>query len=102
MTSSRVILSVLAHNILVEHPTVPANNEKELIATAKAKRGALSFASSGNGTVSHLAGELFNTLAGTHMVHVPYEGSSPAMVASAVWSGRCDVRQPRVRSAASA
>ena len=51
-----------------------------MIALAKAKRGGLSFASSGNGTISHLAGELFRTMTATGMVHVPYKGSSPAMV----------------------
>jgi tripartite-type tricarboxylate transporter receptor subunit TctC len=84
-----VILAVLAQNILVVHPAVPAKNVKELIAIAKSKQGALSFASSGNGTISHLAGELFNTLAGTQMVHVPYKGSSPALVD--LVSGQVDV-----------
>jgi tripartite-type tricarboxylate transporter receptor subunit TctC len=75
-----VILTIIAQNILVVHPSVPAKNVKELIAIAKAKRGGLSFASSGNGTISHLAGELFRTMTATEMVHVPYKGSSPAMV----------------------
>lgn len=75
-----VILTVIAQNILVVHPSVPAKNVRELIALAKAKRGGLSFASSGNGTISHLAGELFRTMTATGMVHVPYKGSSPAMV----------------------
>ena len=75
-----VILTVIAQNILVVHPSVPAKNVKELIAIARAKRGGLSYASSGNGTISHLAGELFRTMTATEMVHVPYKGSSPAMV----------------------
>jgi tripartite-type tricarboxylate transporter receptor subunit TctC len=75
-----VILTVVAQNILVVHPSVPAKNVKELIAIAKAKRGGLSYASSGNGTISHLAGELFRTMTGADIVHVPYKGSSPAMV----------------------
>ena len=75
-----VILTVVAQNILVVHPSVPAKNVKDLIAIAKAKRGGLSFASSGNGTISHLAGELFRTMTGADIVHVPYKGSSPAMV----------------------
>jgi tripartite-type tricarboxylate transporter receptor subunit TctC len=62
---------------------------KDLIAVAKSKRTGLTFASSGNGTISHLAGELFNTLAGTQMVHVPYKGSAPAMVD--LVSGQVDV-----------
>jgi tripartite-type tricarboxylate transporter receptor subunit TctC len=84
-----VILAVLAQNILVVHPSVPAKNVKDLIAIARAKRGALSFASSGNGTISHLAGELFKTMSGTDMVHVPYKGSSPALVD--VVGGQVDV-----------
>jgi tripartite-type tricarboxylate transporter receptor subunit TctC len=75
-----VILTVIAQNILVVHPSVPAKNVKELIAIAKSKRGGLSFASSGNGTISHLAGELFKNMTGADIVHVPYKGSSPAMI----------------------
>jgi tripartite-type tricarboxylate transporter receptor subunit TctC len=84
-----VILAVLAQNILVVHPAVPAKNVKDLIGIAKSKRGALSFASSGNGTISHLAGELFKSMAGIDMVHVPYKGSSPALVD--LVSGQVDV-----------
>jgi tripartite-type tricarboxylate transporter receptor subunit TctC len=84
-----VILAVLAQNILVVHPAVPAKTVKELIAITRSKRSSLSFASSGNGTISHLAGELFNTMAGTDMVHVPYKGSSPALVD--LISGQVDV-----------
>jgi tripartite-type tricarboxylate transporter receptor subunit TctC len=64
---------------LVVHPSVPANSVAELIALAKAKPGALNMASFGTGTVSHLAGELFNSMAGTKMTHVPYKGAGPAM-----------------------
>jgi tripartite-type tricarboxylate transporter receptor subunit TctC len=53
---------------------------KDLIALAKAKPGAVGFAGSGSGSTPHLAGELFNTLAGVQMVHVPYRGSGPAMI----------------------
>jgi tripartite-type tricarboxylate transporter receptor subunit TctC len=84
-----VILAVLAQNILVVHPSVPAKSVNDLIRIAKAKKSGLSFASSGNGTISHLAGELFNTMAGTDMVHVPYKGSAPAMVD--VIAGQVDV-----------
>jgi tripartite-type tricarboxylate transporter receptor subunit TctC len=84
-----VILAVLAQNILVVHPSVPAKSVNDLVRIAKARKSALSFASSGNGTISHLAGEFFNTLAGTDMVHVPYKGSSPAMVD--LMSGQVDV-----------
>ena len=63
--------------VLVLHPSVPANNLQEFIALAKAKPGELNFASSGIGTNVHLSGELFNQLAGTKMVHIPYKGSGP-------------------------
>src|SRR5437870_2462705 len=64
--------------LLVVHPSVPANNLKELIALAKSKPGALNYASSGPGTPYHMAGELFKAMAGVDIVHVPYKGSSGA------------------------
>jgi tripartite-type tricarboxylate transporter receptor subunit TctC len=66
-------------NLLVAHPSQPFKTVKELIAYAKANPGKLNFASSGNGTSIHLSGELFKTMAGVDMVHVPYKGSAPAM-----------------------
>ncbi|NYT37244.1 tripartite tricarboxylate transporter substrate binding protein [Allopusillimonas soli] len=66
-------------NILVLNPKVPAHSLKELIAYAKAHPDALSFASSGNGASSHLAGVLFNQMAGTSILHVPYRGTGPAL-----------------------
>ncbi len=66
--------------VVVVHPGVPAKNMKELIAVAKAKPGALNFGSSGSGGSNHLAGELFNTMAGVKMVHIPYKGNAPALV----------------------
>ncbi len=66
-------------NLLVVNPNVPAKSVKELIALAKAKPGQLSFASSGNGTSLQLSGELFKTMAGVDILHVPYKGSSPAV-----------------------
>ena len=65
--------------ILVAHPSVKANNVAELIALGKAQPSQISFASSGNGGGTHLAGELFNMHAGTKLLHVPYKGSAPAM-----------------------
>jgi tripartite-type tricarboxylate transporter receptor subunit TctC len=65
--------------VLVTHPQFPANSVKELIDLAKAKPGSLNFASSGNGQSTHLSAELFNSMAGTKMVHVPYKGSAPAL-----------------------
>ena len=65
--------------VFVVNPGVKANNLQELIALAKASPGAISFASAGNGSPQHLAGELFQRLAGVSMLHVPYKGSGPAM-----------------------
>ena len=64
---------------LVVHPSLPVSNVKELIALAKSGTTPLSFGSAGNGGGTHLAGELFNMLAGTKLQHVPYKGSAPAM-----------------------
>jgi tripartite-type tricarboxylate transporter receptor subunit TctC len=68
-------------NIVVVHPSVPVRSVKELIALAKARPGQLDVASSGAGSSAHLAGELFNSLAGTKMNHVPYKGGGPAVIA---------------------
>ena len=64
--------------LLVVHPSVPAKNVGELIALAKSKPGKLNYASSGNGTPYHMAGELFKHMAGINMTHIPYKGSSGA------------------------
>ncbi len=66
-------------NLLVVHPSVKANTVEELLALARKNPGQLTFASAGNGTTSHLSGELFKSLGGVDMVHVPYKGSAPAM-----------------------
>jgi tripartite-type tricarboxylate transporter receptor subunit TctC len=65
--------------LLLVHPSVPVNNVKELIAFAKAKPGALSYGSSGNGGIQHLATEMFRSMANIDIVHVPYKGTAPAM-----------------------
>ena len=65
--------------VVVVHPGVPAKNIRELIAVAKAKPGTLNFGSSGSGGSNHLAGELFNAMAGVKMVHIPYKGNAPAL-----------------------
>jgi len=65
--------------MLVVHPTVPAKSVKELVALAKARPGALNFASFGTGTSNHLAGELLKLSAGIALTHVPYKGSAPAI-----------------------
>jgi tripartite-type tricarboxylate transporter receptor subunit TctC len=67
-------------NVLVVHPSVPADSVKALIATAKAKSEPLAFGSSGTGTSPHLSGELFAEMAGVKLLHVPYKGSSQAVV----------------------
>ena len=69
-----------ALNVLVVHPSLPAKNVKEMIAIAKARPGLMNYGSSGPGATDHLAGELFNVLAGVKMVHVPYKGGAPAML----------------------
>jgi tripartite-type tricarboxylate transporter receptor subunit TctC len=74
-------VSMLAYApvILVIHPSVPAKSLKELLALAKAKPGALVYASGGNGTSTHIAGELMKYVAKVDITHVPYKGSAPAM-----------------------
>lgn len=66
--------------LLVVNPAVPANNLQELIALAKSKPGQLNYASSGSGGVPHLTGEMFSSLAGIKMQHIPYKGGGPAMI----------------------
>ncbi|HXF65244.1 MAG TPA: tripartite tricarboxylate transporter substrate binding protein [Burkholderiales bacterium] len=67
--------------VLLVHPSVPAKSVKELVALAKARPGKMNFASGGTGVGIHMAGELFNFVAGTRIVHVPYKGAAPAMTA---------------------
>ena len=69
----------LITNILVVNPQVPAKTVGELVALAKAKPGALTFASSGAGSSTHLSAELFKSMAGVDILHVPYKGSSQAI-----------------------
>ncbi len=75
-----VSLLVVVPNVLVVNPDFPAQNVQELIALAKEKPGELSYASSGNGTPLHLSGELFKSMAGVDIVHVPYKGAGPALI----------------------
>jgi len=74
-----VALVAQVPNILVVNPAVPAKSVRELIALARAKPGYLNFGSGSTGSTGHLAGELFNTMAGVQMVHIPYKGAAPAM-----------------------
>ena len=66
-------------NVMVVNPSVPATSVPEFISYAKTNPGKLSMASAGNGTASHMAGELFKMMAGVAMVHVPYRGGGPAL-----------------------
>jgi tripartite-type tricarboxylate transporter receptor subunit TctC len=76
---SPVALFAGVPNILVVNPNVPARNVRELVSYAKANPGKLNMGSAGNGTTNHLSGELFKSMAGIEIVHVPYKGSGPAM-----------------------
>ena len=67
-------------SILTAHPSLPAKSVKELIALAKARPGQLTYGSAGNGSPSHLAGELLKTMTGITLLHIPYKGGGPAAV----------------------
>lgn len=73
-----ISINLLVPNYIVVHPSVPAKNLKELIAFAKANRGKVSYASSGNTSTGHLTGLLLNKMAGLEMEHIGYKGSAPA------------------------
>jgi tripartite-type tricarboxylate transporter receptor subunit TctC len=75
-----VALCAQSPNVLVVNPELPVKSVAELVALAKAKPDALSYASTGNGSSNHISMELFKTLAGVRLVHVPYKGSAPAEV----------------------
>ena len=74
-----IALLAAVPNIVSVHPSVPVNSLAELVALAKATPGKLNYASSGNGTSTHLAAEMFKAAAGIDIVHVPYKGSAPAV-----------------------
>jgi len=67
--------------ILAVHPSLPVRSPKDLVALARAKPGALAFGSSGNSSIPHLAGELFKQVAKVDMLHVPFKGGGPAVIA---------------------
>jgi tripartite-type tricarboxylate transporter receptor subunit TctC len=75
-----VILLSTTPNVLVTQPAFAANSVADVIRMAKARPGELTFASSGSGTSIHLSGELFNSMAGTRMQHIPYKGSAPMLI----------------------
>ena len=74
-----ISLLVTVPNVLVVNPQLPVKNVQELLDLLKAKPGEYSYASSGNGTPLHLSGELFKSMAGVDMVHIPYKGAGPAL-----------------------
>ena len=88
--------------VLVVHPSVHATTVKELVAEAKARPGSLNYGSSGVGQPQHLAAELFNSLAGTNIVHVPYKGAVPAVTdllagRIQVWIGAINTLLPHIK-----
>ncbi len=74
-----VALLTSATNVIAAHPSVPANNLQEFIAYLKKNPGRISYASQGNGSLSHVGTEMFKSQTGTSMVHIPYRGSGPAI-----------------------
>ena len=77
-----VIHVASAPNVLVVHPSVDARSVKELIALARSDPGKLTFSSAGSGSSQHLSAEMFNTMVGARMTHIPYKGSAPAVTAT--------------------
>lgn len=82
--------------VIVTHTSVPARSIKDLIALAKARPGRLTYGSSGNGSSNHLIGEMFKAAAGIDVVHIPYKGGAPALVA--LMSGELDLMVGQVPS----
>jgi tripartite-type tricarboxylate transporter receptor subunit TctC len=76
-----VTLLATTPHLLAVHPSLPVGSVKDLIALAKARPGQLVYSSAGSGTPTHLAGELFDYMAGVNMTHVPYKGGGPSVVA---------------------
>jgi tripartite-type tricarboxylate transporter receptor subunit TctC len=89
-----VTLVATQNLVLTVHPSVPAKSVRELVKLAKARPGQLAFASAGNGTGSHLSGELFKQLAGVDVLHIPYKGVAPALVD--VISGQVSMSFPSI------
>ena len=92
-----ITLAAGVPNVMVVNPKVPVKSVSEFISYAKANPGKLNMASSGNGTSIHLTGELFKTMTGTYMVHLPYRGSAPAV--SDLLAGNTDVMFDNLPSA---
>jgi tripartite-type tricarboxylate transporter receptor subunit TctC len=92
-----ITLLATVPNVLVVHPSVPAKTTKELIAFVKSKPGKLNYASSGNGTSIHLGAELFKSMTGTFITHIPYRGSTPAL--TDLMAGQADMMFDNLPSA---
>lgn len=75
-----VVLTTAAPHLLVVHPSFPASTVRELVALAKSRPGQISYASGGVGSSTHLAAELFRSMAGIEVLHVPYKGTAPSLV----------------------
>jgi tripartite-type tricarboxylate transporter receptor subunit TctC len=84
-----VTLVALGTNLMVVHPSVPARSVKEFVALAKSRPGKLNFGSAGGGATSHMAAEMLKVMSGIDMVHVPFKGAAPAIVA--LLSGEVDM-----------
>jgi len=105
-----IALVATAPSVIVVNPSVPAKTLVELIALARAKPGSLSFSSYGNGSTSHIAGELLRSRAGIDILHVPYKGSAPAKAATMAgevsmtfepaFTGAPQIRSDRLRALA--
>lgn len=87
-----ITLTTIVPQIIVVTPSLPVKSAQDLIAYSKANPGKVTFASAGNGASNHLSGELFNSMAGIKMMHVPYKGDTPSMVD--VISGTVNVALP--------
>jgi tripartite-type tricarboxylate transporter receptor subunit TctC len=92
-----VALVASAPNLLVTNPALPASSVRDLVTLAKKTSGSLNYASAGSGTPTHLAAELFNSMTGAGLVHIPYKGGGPAFVD--VISGQVKVMFPGIVSA---
>ena len=92
-----VTLLVTGPGLLVVHPSLPARNVRQLIALAKARPGLIFYASAGNGTPPHMAGELFKNMTATVIVHVPYKGNAQAM--TDLMAGQVSLSFPTIPSA---
>ena len=78
---AHITLIALGTNLMVVHPSVPARSVREWLTLARSRPGKLNFGSSGNGATSHMAGEMLKVMAGIDMLHVPFKGAAPAIVA---------------------